>query len=102
MAMGIQFEEAEYAGVPEYFRLVIIFLRSSVGDINAPFILFGKPEELKWGSLSVSDIDNATKQKVILTLMWVQFVMGIYFMNIILLNFLISVIQSSHEKSLTR
>jgi hypothetical protein len=35
-------------------------------------------------------------------LMWVQFVMGIYFMNIILLNFLISVIQSSHEKSLTR
>jgi hypothetical protein len=74
MAMGIKFEGVEYAGVPEYFRLVIIFLRSSVGDINAPFIPFGKTGEIKWGSISVSDIDNSTKQTVILTLMWLQFV----------------------------
>jgi hypothetical protein len=74
MAMEIELEGEEYAGVPKYLRLVIIFLRSSVGDINAPFILFGTGDELKWGSLSVSKIENKSKHNVILTLMWLQFV----------------------------
>jgi hypothetical protein len=74
MAMEIEFEGVEYAGVPKYFRLVIIFLRSSVGDINAPFTMFGTGDELKWGSLSVSKIENTSKHNVILTLMWLQFV----------------------------
>jgi hypothetical protein len=74
MSMEIEYEGVEYVGIPEYFRLVIIFLRSSVGDVNAPFILFGKGDELKWGSLSVSKIENKSKHNVILTLMWLQFV----------------------------
>jgi hypothetical protein len=74
MTMEIEYEGVEYVGVPKYFRLVIIFLRSSVGDINAPFIKFGTGDELKWGSLSVSKIENTSKYTVILTLMWLQFV----------------------------
>ena len=102
LAMDIDFDFEDYVGVPKYFTLVIIFLRSSVGDINAPFIRFGASGVLKFGSLSVSEVKNTVKYNVMLTLMWVKFVFELYFLNIIMLNFLIAFIQDSHDKFMSQ
>ena len=83
---GAEFPSKDYSNMPPEFMSWMDIFRNSIGDIQSPKYSF-------W----IDFIDEHTSAYVMIALIWIVWVGELFFVLIILLNFLIAIISQSYE-----
>ena len=86
-----KFDEEDYPDLNFFFIMLIQMYRNSIGDISAPS--YGR-----WSDLLESNSKyEQNKAYMMITLIWIVWVLHQFMNLIILLNFLIAIISQSYE-----
>ena len=94
MIAGITVGDDDYPNVETTIKFVIQVFRNSVGDINAP--------EYDYWSNKVAVKETESIAYGMIGWGWFLWFSNIFFMLIILLNFLIAIISQSYDSVMTR
>ena len=86
---AIEFDDEDYTGLSRFLIIFIQVFRNSIGDIAVPQTKHFCQADDQCNYLS-------------LVVMWILFFMNEFMVLIILLNFLIAVISSSHENVMAK
>ena len=101
--MGADFGEEDYSNLPGFVRVIISIFRTSIGDIQAYDYGEWKDKDKKDETLllegeSVEDnSDFLRAQPVAISIVWIIWFFNIFFMVIILANFLIAEVSVTFE-----
>ena len=94
--LGVEFSNDDYIGLPKELAFFIQIFRNSIGDITTP-------NDKKWCmDDSSSGGDGRICNSLVVYLMWLIFLLNQFIVLIILLNFLIAIVGSSHEQVMSR
>ena len=83
----------DYEGMGRIARLFIYTLRNSIGDVIPPDGSF-------WFLFENEENYEQEKSLVMLSFLWILWVFNVFYMVIILLNFLIAIVSSGHEDAM--
>jgi len=87
--MGADFDAEDYPQVDPFLRILIQVFRNSIGDVN--IVDYGKwtPEEGQ---------EASREQKAAMSILWVFWMLNIFIMVIVLLNFLIAEVSTTYTR----
>ena len=84
---------AEYNRMNRFAKLYFFALRNSIGDLLVP-------DDSYWDLFQNKDNNERTKSLVMVAILWVLWTLNIFYMVIILLNFLISIVSKAHDSAI--
>lgn len=92
--LGSSYEPDEYQDLPRMYRIFIQTWRNSIGD-------YGTPVYEVWSSAySKKDDKNEKFATLYISLIWILWVMNQLFIQVILLNFLIAIVNNSYQREM--
>ena len=104
LIMGADFGEDDYSNLPSFLRILISVFRTSIGDIQAYDYGAWKDKEAKTdetmlleGKSKDDNSDFLRAQPFAIAIIWIVWYFNIFFMVIILANFLISEVGVTFE-----
>ena len=86
-------ESGDYLDLPVFLRILIQIFRISLGDVQTN--QYGKQG---WGDETNTDPEFLKASPFAKTIIWIFWIFNLYFMLIIMLNFLIAEVSQTYEK----